>query len=299
MSMKPTCENPLPAWMVRHRHEMKVQRASSSSVLVTLLAKEHRLSCYYPAERMDDEQVMLLRDLVVVKQQGAGGEGEIRGLFDGSESCNALESDACAQAKAIKTIATHGNGQSKETIDAALAYIGLSNNNAVQALCTYPLGRSMVEATRSYRATMDKVSGEVANIQQSLNAIGRALAGCKKASKDKGQCTFDDIEKVAEVMTSFSRQLRGLDIDGQVLASNLADAQLEHIHSRSHDVVQLIFAGVHILGLPMRTSREAWRDCAADLATISSMMAIYTRATKGGAEDLLRERISVDQHACF
>lgn len=245
MSMKPTCEIPLPAWMVRQRHEMKVQRASSSSVLVTLLAKEHMLSRYYPAERIDDEQVMLLRDLVVVKQQGADAEGEIRGLFDGSELCNALESDACAQAKAIKTIATHGNGQSKETIDAALAYIGLSNN-AVQALCTYPLGRSMVEATRSYMATMDKVSGEVANIQQSLKAIGRALAGRKKAGKDKGQCTFDDIEKVAEVMTSFSRQLRGLDIDGQVLASNLADAQLEHIHSRSQDVVQLIFAGVHL-----------------------------------------------------
>lgn len=29
------------------------------------------------------------------------------------------------------------------------------------------------------------------------------------------------------------------------------------------------------------------------------MMAIYTRATKGGAEDLLREHVSADQHACF
>lgn len=93
---------------------------------------------------------------------------------------------------------------------AALVYLDLSNNKAVQALCTYPFGRSMADVIRSYRGKMDKVSSEVVNRQQIFNAAGTALAGCKRVGKDRGERTFGQIDEVAAVAAQFLRVVREL-----------------------------------------------------------------------------------------
>lgn len=78
-----------------------------------------------------------------------------------------------------------------------------------------------------------------------------------------------------------------------MLASNFLDAQLGHIHSRSHDVIQRIFTGMQLFKLDNLS--EAWQGYAADLASVFPMITFFTRALTNDAEVLLRERMPDDE----
>lgn len=93
MNMDPPCENPLPAWIVRQRFELKVQSAESSAVLFDLLAKKHMLLSYYEDGEIDAAQISLLRDMLVVKQQAKRGADLIRELFSDHQLFSKLEKD--------------------------------------------------------------------------------------------------------------------------------------------------------------------------------------------------------------
>lgn len=105
-----------------------------------------------------------------------------------------LEGGPAVQAKAIRLTSQHGKNESKESIDGALSFFDLTNDN-VLALCTYPVGRAMVEAKCVYRKTMDRTSGEVGNIGQALAGISKAVALSKKAVLQNGEPAFEDFSK--------------------------------------------------------------------------------------------------------
>ena len=70
LSMEPIAPNPLPFWMRRARHEFKIAARSTKEPLTALLSSEALLGLGYVDDLIPEAQLRLLRDVVIVNQQG-------------------------------------------------------------------------------------------------------------------------------------------------------------------------------------------------------------------------------------
>jgi hypothetical protein len=138
MHMEPVCSNPLPWWMIRQRHEMKVQTVCSGRALFQLLRKETMLACSYKAEELEKSQITLLRDLVVVKQQAKAAEAveQLRALFHDVSCFPALGGEPLLQVEAVNVIVARCKSAGKDEVKRALPYFDRQDDNAVSVLST-------------------------------------------------------------------------------------------------------------------------------------------------------------------
>lgn len=104
---------------------------------------------------------------------------------------------------AIRVISKGGQDEPASAIDDALAYLARSDENAVLALCTYPLGRLLVETTRKHRETMDRVAGQVTKLNVGIAKVSKSVVLCKNRFKDEGSYSLPDLAELQARQRSF------------------------------------------------------------------------------------------------